>query len=169
MKVSRASVRPVLQSVIALFLGLFVVALVNAPAPALIDAVIPGSVGADGIPLTAPGQVLFLPLLFLAGMAGAFTVVIAAPGSPIIHAIVFGALAVAIDVAAVVEYARVWPVWFSALLVATVPPQVWLGAVLGLRARNRRARRASADAGPPVAAPHLQQHPPAPHLHRDQT
>jgi hypothetical protein len=46
----------------------------------------------------------------------------------------------------VAEYAGVWPLWFAALVVLTVPPQVWLGAVLGMRARRRWDERSRAGA-----------------------
>jgi hypothetical protein len=55
----------------------------------------------------------------------------------------------------VVGQAGVWPVWFSTLVVVTVPPQIWLGAVIGLRARRRWApwRRADAHMVADLAAP----------------
>lgn len=65
---------------------------------------------------------------------------------------VFGALAIVGDFLVVVEYAGTWPLWFSVLVILTVPPQVWLGAVLGLRGRRRWApwARAGAKAGAAV-------------------
>jgi hypothetical protein len=78
--------------------------------------------------------------------AGALVVVFGAPRSPVVHAVIFGALAIVGDIAVVIGQAGVWPVWFSTLVVLTVPPQIWLGAVLGLRARRRWAPWGRADA-----------------------
>gem|GEM_PF-6985492 len=148
MKPSHAWVLTGLQSVLAIVLGVIAVMIVNLPAASIVEPLFPGSLDPDGMPLTAEAQGAFLPILFLAGMAGAFVVVLVAPRAPVGHALVFGALAVVSDLAVVAEYGGIWPIWFSALVVLCVPPQVWLGAVLGLRARRRWAfgRRAGADA-----------------------
>jgi hypothetical protein len=129
-----------LQSVLAIALGFIAVILVNLPAASLVEPLFPGSLDPDGMPRTAPAQALFLPIIFLAGVAGAFVVVLVAPRAPVAHALVFGALAVVGDLFVVVDYAEIWPLWFAALVVLTVPPQVWLGAVLGVRAQRRWAR-----------------------------
>jgi hypothetical protein len=135
-----------LQSVLAIALGVIAVMIVNMPAASIVEGLFPGSLDPDGLPLTAPAQALFLPILFLAGVAGAFVVVLVAPRAPVVHALVFGLLALAGDIAIVAEYAGIWPLWFSALVVLIVPPQVWLGAVLGMRARRRWAGHTCAGA-----------------------
>jgi hypothetical protein len=129
----------VLQSVLALVVGFAAVVLINMAASRVLNAALPGSVDPEGLPLTTLAQGLYLPVLFLAGMAGAFLVVFGAPRAPVAHALVFGGLALLGDVLVVRDYAAVWAVWFSVLVVATVPPQVWLGGVLGMRARRRWA------------------------------
>jgi hypothetical protein len=126
-----------LQSAFALVVGLAAVVLTNMAAGPVLNAVLPGSLDPDGLPITTLAQGLYLPVLFLAGLAGAFLVVVGAPRRPVVHALVFGGLALLGDILVVRDYAAVWDVWFSVLVVATVPPQVWLGAVLGMRARRR--------------------------------
>jgi predicted alpha/beta hydrolase len=152
MKPSTTRVLSLLQSVLAIGLGVIAVMIVNLPAAPIVDSLFPGSVDPGGMPLTAEAQGAFLPILFLAGMAGAFLVVLVAPRAPVGHAVVFGALALVGDLFVVLEYAGIWPLWFSALVILTVPPQVWLGAVLGVRARRRWApwRRERADVDAPA-------------------
>jgi hypothetical protein len=128
-----------LQSVLALLAGFTAVVLVNMAAGRMLEAVLPGSLNPEGLPLTTLAQGLYLPILFLAGMAGAFLVVFGAPRAPVAHGLIFGGLALLGDVIVVRDHAATWAVWFSVLVVATVPPQVWLGVVLGLRARRRWA------------------------------
>jgi hypothetical protein len=142
----------VLQSLLALFLGFEAVGRVNAAGAPVIEAVLPGSMGANGLPLTAPAQALFLAVLFLAGMAGAFVVVLIAPRAAVIHAVVFGVLAIVGDLFIVVNLAGTLPLWLLVLSVLTVPPQIWLGAVLGLRARRwvPWARAGAKTGGAPV-------------------
>jgi hypothetical protein len=146
MKPSHARILSLLQSVLAIALGVVAVMIVNLPAASIVEPLFPGSLDPDGLPLTAPAQALFLPILFLAGLAGALVVVLVAPRAPVGHAVVFGLLALVGDIAIVAEYAGIWPLWFAALVVLTVPPQVWLGAVLGLRARRRWDERSRAGA-----------------------
>jgi hypothetical protein len=133
-----------LQSAFALVVGLAAVVLTNMAAGRVLNAVLPGSLDPDGLPITTLAQGLYLPVLFLAGLAGAFLVVVGAPRRPVVHALVFAGLALLGDILVVRDYAAVWAVWFSVLVVATVPPQVWLGAVLGMRARRRWAPWAEA-------------------------
>jgi hypothetical protein len=142
MKPSYARVLPLLQSLLAIALGVIAVMIVNLPAASIIESLFPGSLDPDGMPLTAGAQGAFLPILFLAGIAGAFVVVLVAPRAPVGHAVVFGVLALVADIAIVTQYRGIWPLWFSALVVLTVPPQIWLGAMLGLRARNPSTPRA---------------------------
>jgi hypothetical protein len=144
----------VLQSAFALVLGFAAVVLTNIAAGRVLGAVLPGSLDPEGLPVTTLAQGLYLPVLFLAGMAGVFLVVVGAPRKPVVHALVFGALALLGDIMVVRDYAAVWAVWFSVLVVATVPPQVWLGAVLGMRARRRWAPWADAGSNAvPANAP----------------
>jgi hypothetical protein len=144
-----------LQSALALVVGLAAVVLANMAAGGVLNAVLPGSLDPDGLPITTLAQGLYLPVLFLAGMVGAFLVVVGVPRKPVVHALVFGGLALLGDIIVVRDYAAVWAVWFSALVVVTVPPQVWLGAVLGLRARRRWAPWAEprSEAVPANASP----------------
>jgi hypothetical protein len=145
----------VLQSAFALVLGFAAVVLTNMAAGRVLNAVLPGSLDPDGLPITSLAQGLYLPILFLAGMAGAFLVVVGAPRKPVVHALVFGVIALLGDIMVVRDYAAVWAVWFSVLVVATVPPQVWLGAVLGMRARRRWAPWAEARSEAVPANPSL--------------
>jgi hypothetical protein len=135
----------VLQSALALVVGFTAVVLTNLAAGRVLHALLPGSLDPDGLPVTTLAQGLYLPILFLAGMAGAFLVVVGSPRKPVVHALVFGALALLGDIMVVRDYAAVWAIWFSVLVVVTVPPQVWLGAALGMRARRRWAPWAEAD------------------------
>jgi hypothetical protein len=137
----------VLQSALALVVGFTAVVLINMAAAQVLNATLPGSLDPEGLPLTTLAQGLFLPVLFMAGMAGAFLVVFGAPRAPVAHALVFGGLALLGDVVVVRDYAAVWAVWFSVLIVATVPLQVWLGGVLGMRARRRWAPWGEAGGG----------------------
>jgi hypothetical protein len=135
----------VLQSALALVLGFTAVLLTNIAAGRMLNVLLPGSLDPEGLPVTMLAQGLYLPVLFLAGMAGALLVVVGAPRKPVAHALVFGGLALLGDIMVVRDYAAVWAVWFSALVVVTVPPQVWLGAVLGMWVRRRWAPWAESD------------------------
>jgi len=130
--------KSLLFSVLALFLAMAAVILVNLPGPALIEAAFPGSLGPDEMPLTTSARLLLLAIVFVAGMAGAFVVVIVAPVRPGVHALILLAIYLVIDIAATLSLRATQPLWFVLLIVLFVFPQVWLGAAAGLRVRGKR-------------------------------
>lgn len=80
----------VLRSPLAIVLGFVAVGLVKLAATPLIGAVLPpGALTSEGLPLSPLAQMVSLPALFIAGMAGAFLVVLVAPRAPAAHAVVF--------------------------------------------------------------------------------
>jgi hypothetical protein len=128
-------------SLVAILLGYVAVWLVNLAGGWLLDALLPGSRTPGGIPLTTAAQIADLFVLFAAGLAGGFVVVLAAPRAPGIHALSFGAIALAIDLWVVLGTLQGAPLWYRVLVIATVPPQIWVGAKLGMMARHRIRKR----------------------------
>ena len=76
--------------------------------------------------------ILALVIYFGAGVVGSFAVGHFAPGHAWTHVWIWGALAIAMDVAYTVVGWEAFPVWFHVLAVGSVPPQVWLGGALGI-------------------------------------
>lgn len=87
MKLSRGAVLSLLQSLLALVLGFVAVSGVNVMAGRLMTVLLRGSLDASGLPLTAAAKAIYLPVLFLAGMAGAFVVVLVAPRVSVLEAV----------------------------------------------------------------------------------
>jgi hypothetical protein len=78
-----SSVVVVLRSPLALVLGFVAVSLVNLGGAPVLDALLPpGALAPDGLPASALAQAVYLPVLFLAGVAGAFLVVLVAARAP---------------------------------------------------------------------------------------
>lgn len=146
------SIRTLALSILALVLAVGAVVLVNVPGPMLIEGLFPGSLGPDDMPATTPARWLLLAIVFTAGVAGAFVVVVVAPVRPVLHALILLAIYLVIDVGAVLSLRATQPLWFTALIVPLVFPQLWLGAVLGLRARTRWRGASAREGGEGVAS-----------------
>ncbi len=75
--------------------------------------------------------------VFCAGTAAAWVVVRLAPRAPVVHAWVFFAMALVVDVVGVAQMWGELPHWFSLGVLLALPLQVWLGARLALRMRRK--------------------------------
>lgn len=125
------------RSLVAVVVGFAVVVLVNFVGGLLLESLFLEARTAGGVPLTAPAQGADLVMLFLAGLAGAFVVVLMAPRAPWVHALVFGLISFAVDFLTVVDVLAGMPLWYKVILLVSLPVQVWLGAKLALVLRAR--------------------------------
>ena len=79
-----------------------------------------------------PVRLLALTLVTGAGIVGSFVVGAVARHRIWLHMAIFLALMLAIDIAAIVGALAAQPIWFKALVIATLPLQVWVGARLAM-------------------------------------
>lgn len=126
------------RSLIALVLAFVAVIVVNYVTTPPTKALFPDDLGAGGLPLTLPAQIVTLVTLFAAGVAGGFVLTLLAPRALAAHAWVFCALAVITDLTTILGSWSAAPLWFKVVMVGTVPLQVWVGFRLALAIRNRR-------------------------------
>lgn len=117
--------------------ALVVIFLVNAAGTALLEAVVPGGLSTDRVPVTLTAQTMVAAVNFAAGAAGAAVVVLLAPNKPTAHALGFLGVVVLLDVAAAVVWWGLVPTWFTLAMVVLAPLQVWAGVQIGLRLRRR--------------------------------
>lgn len=85
-----------------------------------------------------------LVLIFLAGVAGAFVIGAVSRHRLRLHMAIFFVLALLLDLTAVAGAFAEQPFWFRALVLVTLPPQVWLGSRLAGATFTRQAVRAAA-------------------------
>ncbi len=120
-----------LKSLLAIVLGFLVLGLTIFPSGIVMEAVFPGSIGPDNFPVTLSSQILLLIIEFIAVSVATLVVVLAAPRSLNIHAIVFGAFVLIVTLFTITAPASVWPFWMSVVLLIGLPFQIWSGLWLG--------------------------------------
>jgi hypothetical protein len=97
---------------------------------------------AETLPATDLERTKAIVLIFLAGVAGSFVIGAIARHRLWLHMALFFLLALLIDLRAVAALAT-QPLWFRALILVTLPPQVLLGARLAQQTFTRRPIRAT--------------------------
>lgn len=120
-----------LQSILAFFFGILVLGLVIFPAGIVIESAFPGSLGPDNFPVTVTSQILLLVIEFIGGAVATMVVILAAPRALAVHAILFGALILGLNILTITAAGSGWPLWASAVLLIAVLPQIWMGLKLG--------------------------------------
>lgn len=127
----KSSLLPMLRSVLAFFLGSLALILTVFPSGIVIESVFPGAMETGGFPNIFPAQFLLLLIEFIGGTLGTLVVILAAPGTLLLHAVLFGALILALNILTITSGASIWPLWASIVLLAAVPVEVWVGYGLG--------------------------------------
>ena len=96
---------------------------------ALLHRIMPGSFGNDGM---AHGLALSVALINTAvfGALGAYVAARLAPGHPLRHALILGAIALLLSIIATIQLWHTAPVWYHVLAVLLVLPAAWLGGML---------------------------------------
>ena len=121
----------ILKSLLAILLGFLVLGLTIFPSGIVLEAVFPGSIGPDNFPVTLSSQILLLTIEFIAVSAATLVVVLAAPRSLNIHAIIFGAFILIGTIFTIIAPASAWPLWMSVILLVGLPFQIRIGLWLG--------------------------------------
>jgi len=127
----KSSVLPMLRSMLAFFLGSLALILTVFPAGIVIESVFPGSMDSGNFPNIFSAQFLLLLIEFIGGTLGTLVVILAAPGTLLLHGLLFGALILALSIMTITSSVANWPLWASIILLAAVPAEVWIGYALG--------------------------------------
>jgi hypothetical protein len=98
----------------------------------------------ENLPVTDLERTKALVLIFLAGVAGGFAIGAIARHRLWLHMAIFFVLALLIDLYIVADTFADQPFWFRALVLLTLPVQVWLGGLLAGTTFIDRAERAAA-------------------------
>lgn len=121
---TKRKIWPWIRALLALLSGLAAILLVHLlgqqVAPSLYEST----------PSTDLERAADLFMMILAGTVGSFVVGVIASERLRLHLASFLAVMLLIDIAAVVGYLSTQPLWYRALVLLTLPLQVWLGALL---------------------------------------
>ena len=130
------AVIPWIRSLIALPLGLMAIKLFHAAGRHFVPM-------GYGELVSDNERVLSLVLATVAGIIGSFVVGAVARHRIWLHMAIFLVLMLLIDVGFLRTAAAAQPLWFKALVIATLPLQVWLGARLAMLTFRKGGRSAA--------------------------
>ena len=116
---------PWVRSAVAFPLGLVAIKLLHAAGRHLLPMGY-GELASDN------ERLLSLTLATVAGIVGSFVVGAVARHRLWLHMVIFLALMLVIDIGFLKTAAAAQPLWFKALVIATLPLQVWIGARLAM-------------------------------------
>lgn len=128
------------RSIVAVVVGFVLTAALNLGANYLLAAVMPDAVPANG-PVTNPAT-LVLICLYVAvfGVLGCYVTARLAPSRPMVHALVLGAIALAMSIPVTMQNWADAPAWFNVYNLLAVMPYAWLGGWLRERELARAPR-----------------------------
>lgn len=126
---------PWLRTLVAIVLGFAAIDLMHLAGSRLFPAAYSPPGAGSWLPL-------FLVLMLLAGIAGTFVMVLVSRHRPWLHALVFLAIMLALDISALLDVFAGRDLWFKAFMLLSLPLQAWVGARLALFAwpQPERAR-----------------------------
>ena len=124
------------KSILVIILGLVVVNIVNLPHQWIQNSFFNGEISLEGLPLSTNSQIVFLIIVFIAGMSGAFVVGFLAHRAKWLHVWIFCGIAVAGDIYAIIDPLVEQPTWVKIVILVSIPPQIWIGGKLGIISRK---------------------------------
>ena len=110
---------------------------VNMLGTLVLQSVFSADISADGIPTTTASTAAFLLMLFVAGASAAFIAAAFSRSNPWILVGILTLIAFIADFLAVQGPLNILPDWAEILVIVTIPPQMWIGAKLGIRLREK--------------------------------
>ena len=130
-----------MRSALAVISGFLVTAAVAFAADDLVLRFAPNA--RDSVGRITEARILILMLVYtaLAAIGGSYVTARLAPSRPLRHAMILGAIALALSIVATVMFWDAGPAWYHAIAVGLVLPCAWLGGMLYLRGRARLVRQ----------------------------
>lgn len=133
------------RSIVAVVVGFVLTGALNVGTNALLARVMPGLVPADG-PVTDPAAlILVCAYVAVFGILGCWVTARLAPSRPMLHALVLGALALAMSVPVAMQNWGDAPAWFNVFNLVAVMPYAYIGGWLREQQQARAGQAAVAS------------------------
>lgn len=116
-----------------MILGYIALRIVNLPRTFILDLIIVNGLDSNGFPTTVNSQIGFLIYIFIAGLVGAYIVGLFSMRNKWTLLFIFFGLLLVNDIYSILSPLVEQPIWFKAVLFATLPLQIWLGGIQGMR------------------------------------
>ena len=126
---------PILKGALAVISGYIALRIVNLPRSYILNLLFENGLSPEGYPVTEISQIAFLVYIFIAGLAGSFVVGLFSKRNYWTLLLIFGGLLLVNDIYSILSPLSGQPLWVKALIFVTLPLQIWIGGVLGMRTR----------------------------------
>jgi hypothetical protein len=137
-----------LRSIAAVAIGFVFIGALAVGADMVLKSVLPGAFDAAGRVDEVPVLLLIMGYVGLFAVTGCYLAARLAPGRPMLHALVLGALGLVFNVAGTVAMWHTAPAWFHVVSLLLVMPYAWAGG----RLREVELERRGLVAAVPAAA-----------------
>jgi hypothetical protein len=137
-----------LRSIAAVAIGFVFIGALAVGADMVLKSVLPGAFDASGRVDEVPVLLLMMGYVGLFAVTGCYLAARLAPGRPMLHALVLGALGLVFNVAGTVAMWHTAPAWFHVVSLLLVMPYAWAGG----RLREVELERRGVAAAVPAAA-----------------
>ena len=135
-----------LRSVLAVVVGFLLIGALSVGTDAIVRAAAPSAFDAAGRTDSVPILLLTIAYVGVYAVGGCYLAARLAPGRPMLHAMILGALGLAFSVLGTIKKWDSAPAWYHLVALALVLPYAWLGGRLAERRLSAGSSRLSAEA-----------------------
>jgi len=122
-----------LKGILAVILGYVTLRIVNLPRTNILSMIFENGLDSRGFPTTVNSQIGFLVYIFIAGLLGAYVVGLFSKRNNWTLLLIFFGLLLINDIYSVLSPLVDQPVWVKVVIFITLPLQIWIGGILGMR------------------------------------
>jgi len=126
----------ILKGTLAIVLGYVALRIVNLPRTSILNMIFENGLSSKGFPTATNSRIVFLIYIFLAGLVGSYVVGLFSKKNQWILLLIFGGLLLVNDIYSIASPLADQPVWFKVVVIVTLPIQIWIGGILGMKSRN---------------------------------
>lgn len=126
----------ILKGTLAIILGYVALRIVNLPRAYVLNVIFENGLSSKGFPTATNSRVVFLIYIFIAGLVGSYVVGLFSKKNQWMLLFIFGGLLLVNDIYSISSPLADQPVWVKVIIFATLPVQIWIGGILGMRTRR---------------------------------
>lgn len=130
---SKSLITLILKGTLAVILGYIALRIVNLPRSYILNMIFENGLSSKGFPTAANSQIVFLIYIFIAGLVGSYVVGLFSKKNQWMLLFIFGGLLLVNDIYSILSPLADQPLWFKVIIIVTLPIQIWIGGILGMR------------------------------------
>ena len=126
----------ILLGALGIILGYSALRIVNLPRTYILSMIFENGLDSRGFPTAGDSQIAFLIYIFFAGLAGSYVVGLFSQKRKWTLLFIFFGLLLANDIYSILSPLVEQPVWVKVVIFVTLPLQIWVGGILGMRSKK---------------------------------